>query len=233
MGHWGGGASWPALGLMAHAGLLSLGEASLSDAAQGTLARAAADGAGQGGGYGGGQGSGEGNGYGPGGPEDEVEVTLEAAQFGGLSARVSPWGDLYLEGSAALWEAGVAWRGVAAWTSPALGGLRLEPGGALQSGVYGPGGSGFVTLRWRGASAGAELGGRVGDEERPVSLGLRTVHPLEGRINAGAWASVSAAVSPRLELRLGGEWLRAADEQQTMELLVAALSASWSAGGAP
>jgi len=233
-GHAGVGATWLRWGVMAHAAALggltvseSPGDAS-GDAPGAAGARTSGNGGNGSAGSDGGNGNGNGNGNAQRGPPEPVDSALA----GGGSARWSPWGDVYLEGGAVRWKEGAAWRGVAAWTSPAAGPLTLRPGGALQAGVDGAGWSTFGAARLSGEAGALEIGGRYGDEERPVALGARSIHPLPGRVLGGGWAWARLEATEALGIELGWEWLRSSVDGERTDLHVAAVSATWSAGGA-
>ena len=226
-GHAGAGATWLRWGVMAHGAALG-GMEAVSSPADDAASPGQQGARSANGGNGGNSNAGEGEAHGN--AQRGPPARLESALAGGASARWSPWGDLYLESGATRWAEGVAWRGTAAWSSPAAGPLRLRPGGSLQRGVDGPGWSTFGALRLEGEGGALEVGGRYGDEERPVALGLRSIHPLPGRVGAGAWAGGLLSVGA-LELELGWEWLRSSVDDERVDLNVAALAATWNAGG--
>jgi len=109
----------------------------------------------------------------------------------GLSARLSPLGDILLNLSASLYSDVTALRGELQWNLPLFRGFGVRPGFALQglSGQLFETGS--VTLFYDHPRFGVFVGGKYGDEKRAAYLANSFIYNGQARIPYGVWGGAT------------------------------------------
>lgn len=113
----------------------------------------------------------------------------------GFTARVSPFGDIELRGSASLYDDMKVYRLEPSWRIPLVGGLSLRPGAAFQYAGGDFHATGMATLSFDHSAFGLWAGGKYGDEVRPVYFGVPVIYDVQEKIAYGAWAGASVNVS--------------------------------------
>jgi tetratricopeptide (TPR) repeat protein len=111
----------------------------------------------------------------------------DAVDVLGLTARYSPWGDLLLEASVALFPDAEVVRLAPGWSLPVLAWLRVEPAASMQ--LEGGAGRwmGSLTLTVHGGPGAVRLGGKWGEEERLIALRAPAAYVLRGVTRFGGW----------------------------------------------
>lgn len=141
---------------------------------------------------------------------------LDYGYIVGLSGRVSPWGDIWMQASASLYPDMTVFRLAPSYRLPLLDWLSVTPGLHLQvaheredtlqldqTDEVTVGGSLTVTLHHRLGDL--WLGGKYGDEVRPAYLALPAAYNTPDRIRFGFWGGISVRPSPSLRLNLSYE----------------------------
>ncbi|APR81755.1 Hypothetical protein A7982_07104 [Minicystis rosea] len=120
----------------------------------------------------------------------------------GMSARVSPFGDIELRGSASLYEDMKVFRLEPSWRIPIVFGLSIRPGFAVQRAGDETRITGMGTLSFDHRRVSVWAGGKYGDEVRPVYFNVPAIYDVSEKIAFGAWAGASVNVSDDVRIHL-------------------------------
>lgn len=133
------------------------------------------------------------------------------SHHGGLTARVSPFGDGLLQLGASLYRDLAMVRVQPSWRLPVAWGLSIQPGGAYQL-TAAPGVaprhrySVFLALSLQRGPLSLWAGGRYGDELRPLDLDLGLISNYQQPQVGAAWLGASLDVGPRRRTHLQLGW---------------------------
>jgi hypothetical protein len=127
---------------------------------------------------------------------------LGTSQHVGISARWSPFGDIEVGGSASFYDDLKVLRVEPSWRIPIAGGLSIQPGAGLADagGAFLP--TGMATIALDRSRFGLYVGGKYGDELRPVYFSVPVVYDLLERVAYGAWGGVHVNVSDDVRIHV-------------------------------
>ena len=119
------------------------------------------------------------------------EVDGHDANVGGGVVRLSPFGDITLEASYSAYPDENVWRISPGWQLPIIDGFYIRPSGAFQvttrmGDTYW---TGSIATGWTSEGTSVEIGGKYGEQWRPVYLTLPVAYNDDGVIEWGAWGS--------------------------------------------
>ena len=120
----------------------------------------------------------------------------------GVTARVSPFGDIELRGSASLYEDMKVYRLEPSWRIPIAFGLSVRPAIAVQRAGDETRVTGMGTLSFDHRRFGVWAGGKYGDEVRPVYFNAPVIYGMSEEIALGAWAGASVNVSDDVRIHV-------------------------------
>jgi tetratricopeptide (TPR) repeat protein len=153
---------------------------------------------------------------------------LGASHHVGFTARVSPYGDIELRGSASFYDDMTVLRAEPSWRIPIAGGFSIRPGGAVEWASGEVRGTGMLTLSLDRALGSLWAGGKYGVEIRPVYFSVPVVYDIPENIAYGAWAGAALNVNPDLRIYVSYAmdrltWSTGADSAHTLTV-----GGSWS-----
>ena len=137
---------------------------------------------------------------------------LGASHHVGFTARVSPFGDVELRGSASFYDDMTVLRAEPSWRIPIAGGFSVRPGAAVAWASGAVRGTAMLTLSLDRSLGSLWAGGKYGVETRPVYFAVPVVYDIPESIAYGAWAGWRGECqsrSPHLRIVRDGQ----ADEQ--------------------
>jgi opacity protein-like surface antigen len=135
----------------------------------------------------------------------------------GISGRWSPFGDLELRATASFYDDLKVLRAEPSWRIPIALGLSIRPGVAVEDAAGVVLATGLATLSFDHRRFGLWVGGKYGDEVRPVLFAVPVVVDVVERIPYGAWAGVrvNASDDVRIHLSYAMDRLKQTDGTQT------------------
>ena len=159
---------------------------------------------------------------------DDGTSTVGRAHVAGLTARLSPGGDLLLDTSVSVYDDATIGRLALAYSWPLTPSLRLIPSLAVQRASRDTFAAASLSLAYSRPTWSAWLGGKLGEEMRPAYLGLATVANYSEHVLGGAWAGLSLALSPTLALTASYDLSRLSSTASSSLAHSLTLGLSWS-----
>lgn len=120
----------------------------------------------------------------------------------GLTARVSPFGDIEVRGALSFYDDGEVLRIEPSWRIPVAFGLSVRPGLAAEYALGEALVTGMLTLSLDRGPWSLWAGGKYGDELRPVYFAAPAIVNATQKIAYGGWAGASVNVSEGVRIQL-------------------------------
>jgi hypothetical protein len=125
--------------------------------------------------------------------DDDGELD-SAYALGGSGRLAIPHGALFGEMSFTDYDDENVFRTAVAWDAPLNEQFSVRPGAALQSGDGDAFFTGFATLSFHGEWGEVYVGGKLGEEFRPLYLGEPSIYNLPENIDGGFWVGARFAL---------------------------------------
>ncbi len=133
---------------------------------------------------------------------DDLSGFTGVSHHAGLSLRLSPFGDIMVNGALSFYSDELVFRLEPSWRIPVAGPFSVIPGFSVQRAGAETLGAGRVTLLLAGEVGTLFLGGKYGTEVRPASLDQALIENVSERIGYGMWAGGSLNVGSGFGIRL-------------------------------